>query len=172
MILTAMLPVAGGDLLGGGVGADIYAFGTGDGTDTVTDDSGKIVFIQGAGNDYTDATYSFVRADEGRGAAVTLTVKDSNDNTLNVLEFASDPSADYTFYTRDAAYGIETEIPASLLVVPPGVEGTESNPFLATDAADTFTGSAGADWISYEGSTSNAEPSPMGRLGKSSKKNT
>ena len=146
----------GADTLEGGAGADIYAFGAGDGTDTVTDDGGNIVFEQGTGNDYTGASYSFVRADEGRGAAVTLTVKDSNDNTLNVLEFTNYPlTSSYTFYTRDAS-GSDIEIPTSLLVVPPRltVEGSEGNPFLATDAADTFTGSEGADWVSYAGSTS------------------
>ena len=141
-----------GDIYGDN-GADTYAFNPGDVTDTILDDGGKIVFIQGAGNDYTGATYSFVRADEGRGVAVTLTVKDSNDNTLNVVEFKKYLlTTIYTFYTRDAS-GIETEIPASLLVVPLGVEGTEINPFLATDAADTFTGSVGADWVIYAEST-------------------
>ena len=32
-------------------------------------------------------------------------------------------------------------------------EGSESSPFLATTSADAFTGSPGADWVSYEAST-------------------
>ena len=32
-------------------------------------------------------------------------------------------------------------------------DGSESNPFLATLATDTFAGSAGADWVSYASST-------------------
>ena len=144
---------SGNDRLEGGEGADTYIFESDDDTDTIVDDGGKIVFLQGADNDYTDATYSFVRADEGRGEAVTLTVKDSRDNTINIIEFTNYPlTTSYTFYTR-ATNGIDTDITATLPAVPPRL-GTESNPFLATDAADTFTGSAGADWVSYEESTS------------------
>ena len=143
---------AGNDELYGGDGEDTYEFDADGGTDTVNDDGGKIVFKQGTGNDYVGATYAFARVDEGRSPAVILTVKDSNDITINVIEFTTDPSSSYTFYTRDTN-GVDTDITATLPAVPLGVAGTESNPFSATDAADTFTGSAGADWISYAGST-------------------
>ena len=145
---------AGADTLSGGAGVDTYVFESGHGTDTVVDDGGKVVFLQGTGNDYAGATYAFTRPDAS-GEAVTLTVKDSNSNTLNVIEFTTYPSSGYTFYTRDSN-GVDTEIPASSLVVPPQIvgDGSESNPFLATAGADTFTGSAGADWVSYEGDTS------------------
>ena len=129
------------DTLLGGVGLDRYFFQKGDGTDTVTDDGGKIVFEQGTGNDYAGATYTFTRPDVS-GEAVTLTVTKGTD-TLNVLEFASDPSSDYAFYTRSG--GTNTAILASSLGVVPArvvVEGDgETNPFLATVDADTFTGS-------------------------------
>ena len=144
---------AGADSLTGGEGEDTYVFNLGDGTDTITDDGGSIYFEQGANNDYTGAAYTFTRASEGRGEAVTLTVSKGS-NTLNVLEFANDPSSDYTFYTRDSD-GIDSEIDSSLFVVPPRV-GSEDNPFLATSAANTFTGSAGFDWVSYEDATRRA----------------
>ena len=138
--------------LEGGTGADTYAFRTLDGTDTVVDDGGKIVFLQGTNNDYTDATYTFTRADGGQSESVTLTVKDSDDNTLNVIELTSYPSSGYGFYTRIG--DIDTEIPASLLVVPARVtgDGSENNPYLATDIPDSFAGSGIYDWVSYAGS--------------------
>ena len=140
----------GDDHLEGGAGVDIYEFyANHSGTDTVTDDGGKIVFFQGTGNDYTGATYTFTRPDAS-SEAVTLTVTKGG-NTLNTIEFTTYPASGYTFYTRDTN-DIDTEIPASSLVVPPRL-GSESNPFLATAGADTFTGSAGADWVSYAGST-------------------
>ena len=142
----------GDDIVEGGLGLDRYYFQKDDGTDTVTDGGGNIVFEQGTDNDYTGATYTFVRANGGRSAAVTLTVKDSGGNGLNVLEFSSDPSLGYSFYTQSG--GTHTAIPASLLVVPPLQDGSESNPFLATENADSFTGSLGKDWVSYAGSTS------------------
>ena len=137
---------AGNDILDGGEGADTYLFGAGDGTDTITDDGGTIVFLQGTGNDYNGASYTFVR---GQGDAVTLTVTASDaTTTLNVLEFASDPLADYTFFTRSG--NADTAITS--LVVPPKVvgDGSENNPFLATVATDGFTGSGDNDWVSYE----------------------
>ena len=137
----------GDDTLAGGAGADTYLFGSGDGTDTITDDGGTIVFLQGTGNDYAGATYEFVRSDAGSGDAVTLTVKNGNDNTLNVLKFASDPSSTFAFYTRSSG-GADTAIDTSSLVVPQKL-GSENNPFLPTAAADSFTGSTGADWVSY-----------------------
>ncbi len=138
--------------LEGGTGADTYAFRTLDGTDTVVDDGGKIVFLQGTNNDYTDATYTFTRADGGQSESVTLTVKDSDDNTLNVIELTNYPSSGYGFYTRIG--DIDTEIPASLLVVPARVtgDGSENNPYLATDIPDSFAGSGIYDWVSYAGS--------------------
>ncbi len=141
----------GDDTLAGGAGADTYLFGSGDGTDTITDDGGTIVFLQGTGNDYAGATYEFVRSDAGSGDAVTLTVKNGNDNTLNVLKFASDPSSTFAFYTRSSG-GADTAIDTSSLVVPQKL-GSENNPFLPTAAADSFTGSTGADWVSYAGLT-------------------
>ena len=142
---------SGDDRLEGGAGVDTYQFNSGDGTDTIVDDGGKIVFSQGTGNDYAGATYTFTRPDAS-GAAVTLTVKDSNSNTLNVIEFTTYPSSGYTFYTRETN-DIDTDITATLPAVPPRQDGSESNPFLATDGDDTFTGSTGADWVSYAGST-------------------
>ena len=141
---------ADADRLVGDTGADTYRFNAGDGTDTITDGGGKIVFSQGTGNDYAGATYTFTRPDAS-GAAVTLTVKDSNSNTLNVIEFTTYPSSGYRFYTRDTS-GIDTEI-TNLPAVPPKGDGNEQYPFLATDAADTIAGSAGADWVSYAEST-------------------
>ena len=140
----------GDDRLEGGAGVDTYTFESNHGTDTIVDDGGKIVFLQGTGNDYAGATYTFTRPDAS-GEAVTLTVEDSNDITINVIEFTTYPSSGYTFYTRDFN-GVDTDITATLPAVPPRL-GSEDNPFLATDAADTFAGSAGADWVSYEGDT-------------------
>ena len=141
---------AGADTLEGGEGADTYLFNVGDGTDTITDDGGAIVFLQGAGNAYDGADYEFTRSDAGRGDAVTLTVRDSSSNTLNVLEFASDPSSTFTFSTRSGS--TDSPIDSSSLVVPPKVvgDGSENNPFLATAATDSFTGSGDNDWVSYE----------------------
>ena len=118
------------NILHGGGGVDTYVFASGDGTDTITDDGGNIIFEQGAGSDYADAVYTFIRANKGRGEAVTLTVTQGSD-TLNVIKFTSDPSS-YTFYTRNS--GTDTRIPTSELVVPPRVlgDGSESNPYLAT----------------------------------------
>ena len=140
---------AGNDILEGGAGMDTYLFfGTNDGTDTLTDNGGKIVF---GGSIYTGATYAFSRPDVS-GEAVTLTVKDSGGNRLNVLEFASDPSAGYDFYTRSS--GTNTAIAPSSLVVPPLQDGSESNPFLATADPDSFSGTGNDGWVSYEGATS------------------
>ena len=154
---------AGDDTLDGGAGDDTYLFGAGDGTDTITDDGGAIVFLQGTGDDYATATttYTFTRSDAGRGDAVTLTVTTSPDGgttttTLNVLEFASDPSSTFTFSTRDSEGNLEAIDPASLVVPDKltagnaGSDGSEENPFLATAAADSFTGSGDNDWVSYE----------------------
>ncbi len=149
----------GADILVGGEGADTYLFNAGDGTDTITDDGGAIVFLQGdAGDAYAGAKYTFVRSDAGRGDAVTLTVRDSANNVINVLEFASDPSSTFTFSTRDSEGNLET-IPAASLVVPDklteageGGDGSEENPFMATAAANPFTGSGDNDWVSYESS--------------------
>ncbi len=150
---------AGADILIGGASEDTYLFNAYDSTDadrdTITDDGGKIVFLQGTGNDYVGATYTFTRSDEGRGDAVTLTVKDGSDNTLNVLEFASDPSSTFTFSTRSGS--TDTAIPAASLVVPDKLiadsEGSEGNPFLATADTNPFTGSEYNDWVSYADST-------------------
>ncbi len=151
------------DELNGGAGEDTYLFNAGDGTDTITDDGGTIVFLQGTGNAYATATttYTFTRSDAGRGDAVTLTVTTSPDGgttttTLNVLEFASDPSSTFTFITGDSE-GNFKKIPATSLVVPDkptetgeAGDGSEENPFMATAAADSFTGSGDNDWVSYE----------------------
>ena len=151
---------AGADTLNGGGSEDTYLFNAGDGTDTITDDGGKIVFLQGTGNDYAGATYTFTRSDGGFGDAVTLTVTTSTDGgttttTLNVLEFASDPSSTFTFSTRSGS--ADTEIASSLLVVPDKLisysEGSENNPFLATADTNPFTGSGDNDWVSYADST-------------------
>ncbi len=138
---------AGNDILAGGADADTYLFGAGDGTDTITDDGGTIVFLQGTGNDYNGASYTFVR---GQGDAVTLTVKGSADNIINTIEFTSYPSGGFDFFTRSGS--ADTEIDAASLVVPPKVvgDGSEGNPFEATAAADSFTGSGDNDWVSYE----------------------
>ena len=143
----------GDDRLEGGAGEDSYLFNTGDGTDIVTDNGGKIVFLQGTNNDYTGAAYTFTRANFGNSEAVTLTVS-KDGNILNVVEFASDPSTGYIFTTRDTD-GIDSEIDSSLLVVPPR-SGSEANPFLATSEIDTFPGSIDYDWVSYERSTDTA----------------
>ena len=140
----------GNDRLEGKAGTDSYAFYANDGTDSVIDDGGNILFEQGASNDYTGASYSFTRAAGGGGAAVTLTVS-KDGSVLNVIEFASDPSADYSFYTRIGK--TNTEIPSTLLVVPIR-QGSASEPFLATATADIFEGARGYDWVSYASSTS------------------
>ena len=147
----------GNDILIGGEDDDTYLFGSGDGTDTITDDGGTIVFLQGAGNAYVGATYTFARSDGGFGDAVTLTVTTTGSNTpLNVLEFASDPSSTFSFSTRSSG-GADTVIDAASLVVPDklieGSEGSENNPFLATADANPFTGSGDNDWVSYADST-------------------
>ena len=146
----------GNDTLSGGAGTDTYLFNAGDGTDTITDTDtdSKIVFLQGTGNDYAGATYTFTRGD---GDAVTLTVTTTGSNTpLNVLKFASDPSSTFSFYTRSSG-GADTVIDAASLVVPDkpieGGDGSEGNPFMATAAADGFTGSGDNDWVSYADST-------------------
>ena len=139
---------AGDDTLGGNAGEDSYVFGSGDGTDTVIDDGGKIVF----GGDYAGATYAFSRANEGYSRAVTLTVtKDSN--IINTIEFTTYPSSDFTFSTRSG--NIDTPI-TTLPAVPARTagDGSESKPFLATADPDNFIGSDGADWVSYEEATS------------------
>ncbi len=139
----------GNDILAGGADTDTYLFGSGDGTDTITDDGGNIVFLQGTGNAYEGATYTFTRSEAGRGDAVTLTVKNGGDNTLNVLKFASDPSSTFTFRTRDSEGNLATIAAASLVVPPQLIAGSEESPFLATAAADSFTGSGDNDWVSY-----------------------
>ena len=140
---------AGNDVLAGGAGEDSYLFNTGDGTDIVTDDGGKIVFLQGTNNDYVGAAYTFSRANFGNSETVILTVT-KNGNILNVLEFAIDPTSDYAFTTRDTD-GIDSKIDSSLFVVPPRL-GSEQNPFLATAVVDIFPGSIDYDWVSYENS--------------------
>ncbi len=157
---------AGNDILEGGEGDDTYLFNANDGTDTITDDGGTIVFLQGTGNAYDGASYTFVR---GQGDAVTLTVKNGNDNTLNVLKFASDPSSTFSFYTRSSG-GVDTAIDSSLLVVPDkpteageSGEGSEENPFMATADADPFAGSGDNDWVSYAES-SNSVNIDLGNL--------
>ena len=143
----------GDDRLEGGAGEDTYLFGADHGTDTLADDGGKIVFLQGTNDDYVGAVCTFTRANFGNSEAVTLTVS-KDGNTLNVVEFASDPSidptSDYAYYTRDTD-GIDSDIDPSLLVVPPRL-GSEQNPFLATAIVDIFPGSMGYDWVSYENS--------------------
>ncbi len=139
----------GNDILAGGAGSDTYLFGSGDGTDTITDDGGTIVFLQGTGNDYAGATYEFTRSDAGSGDAVTLTVRGSADNIINTIEFTSYPSAGFDFYTRSGS--TDSPIAATSLVVPDKlIAGSEESPFLATVATDGFTGSGDNDWVSYE----------------------
>ncbi len=150
-VANRLLGGTGDDRLEGGAGADTYVFNAGDGTDTIIDDGGTIVFLQGdAGNAYNGATYDFVRGD---GDAVTLTVTASDaTTTLNVLEFTSDPSSIFNFVTRGSD---GTDAAIASLAVPPKL-GSEENPFMATEDTanpDTFAGSAGADWASYAGST-------------------
>ena len=130
----------GNDVLAGGTGIDTYVFNKGDGTDTITDSGGKIVFEQGTNNDYAGATYAFTYVDSN----LRLTVTKSG-NTLNTIDFTNYPSA-YTFYTRSG--GTDTIIPTSTLVIPTR-PGGESNPFLATAAADRFSGTGIYDWVSY-----------------------
>ena len=131
----------GNDVLAGGIGIDTYVFNTGDGTDTITDSGGSIVFEQGTDNDYAGATYAFSNGD------LKLTVTKGSE-TLNIIDFSEHPYA-YTFTTRSG--DTDTRIPTSDLVVPPR-QGSESNPFLATDAADSFSGTGIYDWVSYAGS--------------------
>ena len=133
----------GNDALTGGSGTDSYVFNAGDGTDTITDSGGRIYFDQGTNNDYAGATYAFANV----GSNVRLTVANGG-NTLNTIDFTSYPSA-YTFYTRSG--GSDTEIPESSLTLPVR-RGSASNPYLATAAADSFTGSGIYDWVSYAGS--------------------
>ena len=135
----------GTDTLDGGVGADTYAFNAGDGTDTIDDDGGKIVFLQGTENDYDGATYAFAYV----GGDIRLTVAKGG-NTLNIIDFSQYPSG-FSFHTRSGS--TDTAILDSSLVLP-AIHGSEGNPFLATADADTFTGSADADWVSYAGATS------------------
>ena len=142
---------AGNDILEGGAGADTYYFRVGDGTDTVIDNGGKIVFHQGTGNNYAGATYTFSRTDGGYSRAVTLTVtKDSN--IINTIEFTTYPSAGYEFFTRSGI--TDTPIPDTSIDVPARTagDGSESKPFLATVAAETITGPGLNDWVSYEDS--------------------
>ena len=87
----------GEDTLIGGKGEDTYAFNANDGTDTITDDGGNIVFRQGMNNnDYTSATYLFLRAVDG---TTILTATSSGDVLLNTIEFTNGPLG-YTFSTR------------------------------------------------------------------------
>ena len=147
----------GNDVLAGGTGIDTYVFNAGDGTDTITDSGGSIVFEQGTDNDYAGATYAF--SDVGSDARLTVT---KSGRTLNVIEFTSGSSG-YSFYTRSD--GSDTRISTSELtlpvlpdpVLPDPVssvtgDGSASNPYLATAAADSFTGSGSRDWVSYAGS--------------------
>ena len=140
----------GNDRLEGSGGTDTYSFETYEGTDTVADDGGNIIFEPIGDDDYAGAIYTFTRANFGNSEAVTLTVTKGS-NTLNVIKFTSDPSS-YRFYIGSVSS--ENEIPASMLVVPPRVvgDGSESNPYLATAATDSFTGSGSRDWVSYAGS--------------------
>ena len=141
----------GNDRLEGGAGADTYLFHANHGTDTVTDNGGKIVFEGGYA--YAGATYTFTRPDVS-GEAVTLTVRNSADNIINVIEFTTYPSSGYNFYTRGYGGTNNNAIPASSLVVPPLQDGSESNPFLATAYPDSFSGTGNDGWVSYEGATS------------------
>ena len=159
---------AGNDVLIGGDGSDVYVFSAGDsgtGTldkDLVEDEGGKIVFRQGDGNDYEGATYTL----NSDGTVLTVA---KGGNRLNVIEFSGAVAASFSFYTSDGT--AETQLdPADFAVEgtpdttmppdptppdptpPPAVvveDGSESSPFLATDVADSFTGSEGADWVSY-----------------------
>ena len=119
-------------------------FNKGDGTDRVTDSGGRIVFEQGTNNDYAGATYAFSNVGN-----LKLTVTKGSE-TLNIIDFSEHPYA-YTFTTRSG--DTDTRIPTSDLVVPPR-QGSESNPFLATVDADSFSGTGIYDWVSYAGSTS------------------
>ena len=127
----------GNDVLAGGSSTDTYVFNAGDGTDRVIDTGGNIVFEQGTNNDYAGATYTF--SDVGSNVRLTVT---KGSNTLNTIDFTGYPSS-YDFYTRSG--GSDTEIHESSLMIP----GSASNPYLATDAADIFTGSGSYDWVSY-----------------------
>ena len=134
---------AGNDELVGGDGSDVYMFYAGDsgagtlGKDLVEDEGGKIVFRQGgSGDDYLGAIYAL----NSEGTMLTAT-KDGN--RLNAIEFSGATAATFTFYTSDGT--VETQLdPADF-----AGEGSEGLPFLATDQADAFVGSEGADWVSY-----------------------
>ena len=123
-----------------------YVFDARGGTDSVTGSGGKIVF---EGEEYASATYTFTRPDSS-SEAVTLMVGYSpiESRILHIVEFTSDPSSVYDFYTRSG--DTDTLIPADLLGVVPARVGSESNPFLATVNPDTFEGSVDNDWVSYE----------------------
>ena len=140
----------GDDVLAGGTGIDTYVFNKGDGTDTITDSGGSIVFEQGTDNDYAGAIYTF--SDVGSDARLTVTKSGS---TLNVIDFTGGSSG-YSFYTRSG--GSDTRIPDSSFVYPPSLmgDGSEGNPYLATAAADSFTGAVDYDWVSYAESTDTA----------------
>ena len=137
----------GDDVLAGGSGTDTYVFNAVDGTDTITDSGiNKIVFEQGTNNDYAGATYALAYVEDSSDT-VRLTVTKGG-NTLNIIDFSEHPYA-YTFATRSGSS--DTAIPASSLTLP-ARRGSEENPFVATSAADRFTGSEDADWVNYEDS--------------------
>ena len=138
----------GNDILVGGEGSDTYIFSAGDsgtGTlakDVIEDGGGKIVFLQGSGNDYNGATYTYTFDSDG----ARLTVE-KDGARLNLIEFLGVTADSFSFYTSDET--AETQLdPANFVGFIAG-DGSESSPFLATDRTETFIGFEGADWVSY-----------------------
>ena len=139
---------AGSDTISGGAGADTYIFRVGDGADTISDGEGDTINLRFIGayeaTDFAATSNNFNKV--GNNLEITIDKDTANNNPIIDKVTINDAynSEGELRFTIDVEYGVDLSNLYAVL-------GIESNPFLATNAADTFTGLAaiGADWVSY-----------------------